>query len=576
MNVLLLSSAFNGLTQRAWLELRRTGHTVSVELATSTDDMVEGVGLARPDLIVCPFLKDRVPAQIWERHRTVIIHPGPVGDRGPSSLDWAIMEGETEWGVTALQAVDEMDAGPIWATRTITVPGGPLRKSGLYNGAVADAAIELIHEVVAKAADPEFVPRPLDYSSPDVGGRLRPLMRQADRAFAWSGSTADIVRTIRAADGSPGVRTTLGDQVVHAYDAHPGPDLAGRPGEIVAVAGTSVLVRTGDGTVRIGRLKSAATRNLKLPAVLALELTARANGEPTVLAGVTTAARLDPSLADLGKDVVHTREGDVGIISFDFYNGAMSTAQCREFADVLGHAAAQDTRVLLLRGGESWSNGIHLNVIEAAEHPPAEAWANIQAINEVCRRIVACDSHLVVAAMAGNAGAGGVMMALGADALYVRSDVVLNPHYQTMGLYGSEYWTYTLARRSGPQTAAELTEGCLPISAVEAVELGVADHLLPGGREMFEATVLDECHRLAKDADRYERLLRAKRTRLVRDARVKPLDAHQIEELARMSEDIFDDRRGFDAARRDFVFKTRPRETPPRLAAHRAADTVVK
>ena len=35
MRILLLSSAFNGLTQRAWIELRRAGHDVTVELAVS-------------------------------------------------------------------------------------------------------------------------------------------------------------------------------------------------------------------------------------------------------------------------------------------------------------------------------------------------------------------------------------------------------------------------------------------------------------------------------------------------------------------------------------------------------------
>ena len=120
------------------------------------------------------------------------------------------LDGEREWGVTALQAVEEMDAGPIWGSRTFPIdPTEPPRKSSLYSGPVADAAIELVHEIVVKAADPAFVPAPLDYRRPDVRGRLRPTMRQSDREFSWSDPTATIVRRIRAADGSPGVRTTL-------------------------------------------------------------------------------------------------------------------------------------------------------------------------------------------------------------------------------------------------------------------------------------------------------------------------------------------------------------------------------
>ena len=124
--------------------------------------------------------------------------------------------------------------------------------------------------------------------------------------------------------------------------------------------------------------------------------------------------------------------------------------------------------MLVLSGGEVFSNGIHLNVIEAAPHPAVEAWRNINAIDDVCRSIIRCTSQLVVSAVSGNAGAGGVMLALGADRVLLRDGVVLNPHYGTMGLFGSEYWTYVLPRRVGQFEAAALTEACLPLGPAAA------------------------------------------------------------------------------------------------------------
>ena len=85
MRILLLCSAFNGLTQRAWIELRDAGHDVTVELATSEATIVSAVDLFEPDLIICPFLRERVPTEVWQHLPTIIIHPGPKGDRGPSS-----------------------------------------------------------------------------------------------------------------------------------------------------------------------------------------------------------------------------------------------------------------------------------------------------------------------------------------------------------------------------------------------------------------------------------------------------------------------------------------------------------
>ncbi len=98
MRILLLCSAFNGLSQRAWLALRDAGHEVSVELATSAEAMVSAVALFEPDLIICPFLRERVPEAVWSRYRTIIVHPGPKGDRGPSSLDWALLTGAPRVG----------------------------------------------------------------------------------------------------------------------------------------------------------------------------------------------------------------------------------------------------------------------------------------------------------------------------------------------------------------------------------------------------------------------------------------------------------------------------------------------
>ena len=101
-------------------------------------------------------------------------------------------------------------------------------------------------------------------------------------------------------------------------------------------------------------------------------------------------------------------------------------------------------------GGDFFSNGIHLNVIEAADDPAAESWRNLRAINDLVREIIETDSHVVLSALAGDAAAGGVPFALAADHVVAREDVVLNPYYQHMGgLYGSEYWTYLLPRRVG-------------------------------------------------------------------------------------------------------------------------------
>lgn len=572
MKILLFCSAFNGLSQRAWIALRALGHDVTVHLSPDATPIERVCRDLNPDLIICPFLKDRVPESVWRHHRTIIIHPGPMGDRGPSSLDWAIAEGADTWGVTALQAAEEMDAGPIWATRTFSMPQEPVRKGSLYNGPVADAAIDMLAEVVAKAADPAFSPEPLDYDRADVIGRLRSTMTQADRCFDWEDPTDKILRNVRAGDGSPGVRTVIAGQELSVFDAHRGPSFRGHPGTIVGVRNGAVLVATGDGSLWIGQAKRRGAHSqppIKLPA--ARVLWDRLDGAPTVLSGATTGIA-DPDCAsggglDLsGQEMTYHREGPVGVLSFNFYNGAMSAGHCRRLEAALRRAISQDTRVLVLRGGDTFSNGIDLNTVEAARNPAGEAWANINAIDDVCRAIITCTDQLVVASVGSNAGAGGVMLALGADLVTVRDSVVLNPHYKTMGLFGSEYWTYTLPRRVGAERARELTEACLPIGAHHAAGIGLADQVIGGSRDQFETAVLDQALRLATSAG-FGRTIKEKQRRRQLDEIEKPLDAYRNEELGQMSRDMFDDRSGFGKARHAFVLKQKPEQTPAHLVA---------
>jgi putative two-component system hydrogenase maturation factor HypX/HoxX len=549
MKILLLVSSFNGLTQRTWCALREAGHDVSVELAIDEATIISGVEAAKPDLVLCPFLKERVPARVWQSWRTIIIHPGPVGDRGPSSLDHAIMKRLPVWGVTALQAVEEMDAGPVWATRTFPMPTEAPRKSVLYNGLVADAALQCVLEVVDKAADPAFVPTPLDAAHrPVPGADLQPMLRQHDRAFGWEDDADSIVRHIRAADGFPGVRTKLAGLVVNAFDAYPG-EAAGPPGKILAHRHGSVLVGTGAGSVWIGHLKRPD--GVKLPATMVLRGMLR--GVPHLQIGPYP-------------QVGYERQGDIGVLTFRFYNGAMSTRQCRRLGAGLRYALSQDTRVLVVRSGDCvYSNGIHLGVIEAAPDPAAEAWANIRAINAVSRRIITASNQTVISAYAGNAGAGGAMMGLGADLVVARAGVMLNPYYE-MGLFGSELHTYSLPMRVGAETAARLTTERLPVDALQARSIGLVDEV--GPREPYAfASWLHELAIAQSRTRRWRSTLAAKTERVWKAS--KPLSYFETRELAEMAGDMFDDRNGFAAARRGFIYKEKPAETPAKLALHR-------
>ncbi len=250
MRILLIASAYNSMTQRVHTELADRGHEIAVELALGDDQMRAGVGRYDPDLVIAPMLTTAIPDDIWSAYPCFIVHPGPRGDRGPSALDWAIMEGADRWGVTVLQANAEMDAGDIWASQDFTMPRGA--KSLLYRTEVADAAVQSVLLAVARFEGGSYRPEPLDYGRPDVIGEHRPRCRQEDRRIDWPGEpTSSVLAKLQAADSSPGILDTIGAAEYFLFGGCEEDDLRGEPGVILARRTGAICRATADGAVWI-------------------------------------------------------------------------------------------------------------------------------------------------------------------------------------------------------------------------------------------------------------------------------------------------------------------------------------
>ena len=250
MRILLVASAFNSLTQRVHAELRDRGHLVALELALPDGSLTEAVRRHAPRLVVAPMLRTAIPEEVWSAYTCLVVHPGPVGDRGPSSLDWAIHEGAEDWGVTVLQADAEMDAGDVWAAMPCRVP--PVAKSDLYRGEIADAALAAVLLAVERFADGTYVPR---RQGPTA--RVRPYLDQGVRRIDWTeDSTRTVLRRLRAADSQPGVLDELLGGEWYLHGGHPEGLLRGRPGELLATRAGAVCRATRDGAVWIPELRA--------------------------------------------------------------------------------------------------------------------------------------------------------------------------------------------------------------------------------------------------------------------------------------------------------------------------------
>ena len=552
--ILLLCDTFNSLTQRIFCYLKERGYRVSVEYALSSRTMEEGVELFGSDLIIAPYLTKKIPKNIYEKIPTFIIHPGPFGDRGAWALDNAILSEKPVWGVSVIEAVEDMDAGPVWASGEFAMPKAS--KGAIYRTLVSDMAVRLTEELLRKLRDHRTpVPNPLLPPHPKITQQMRSIDWQRD-------STDEIVKKINASDNFPGVQDRFYDLDLYLFGAVKEREglekIEAKPKQIIAKRDGAVLVKTIDGAVWIRQMTEIreGVRQIKLPSTYVLKSRIKGVRERRIPLYV-------PPTLQTFKEITYYQKGRVGFLGFDFYNGAMGSDHCIRLKYAI-ETLKEDLDILVLLGGEQFfCNGIHLCILEDSKKPGEDGWSNINAMNDLVRSIIFSDDLLTITAFQANAGAGGVFLGLGADIVMAKRGIVLNPHYKTLGLSGSEFHTYTLPRRVGEETARRLLDEALPVSAQKAKEIGMVDELFDDISEVEEFA-------LALGEDRYYDLLDAKRDRLEADE--ERIEELLQKELQRMYPQFWDENSPFHRLRHDFVHKICPTRTPKRLAIHRRED----
>jgi len=586
--ILLLGNAHNGMSQRVQRSLLAAGHDVDVELALNQKQMRRVVAQLRPDLIICPMLTARIPEDIWSRGYPnpdvpcIIVHPGVQGDKGMSAIDWALKE-DLPLGVTCLSATEEMDSGPVWATRVVSprrADMSTLTKSSVYKNEITEAAASAVLEAVEK-----FVAggRPTEVSPEDAAtlGTLLPTMSDADRAISFAASDAgEVARAVAYSDGRPGTPVSIRGEAFLAFEAvadgaMQAPSSA-VPGELLGHRDGAVAVACCEGSVVwLGHLQRTTKGAFKLKAISALpvsvvqELPELPPVDVFWASNAYSPAAVFKRPAETYTEIWAHVVDRVCYVMFEFYNGAMSTEQCRRLSSILAQARdRRDVDAVVLTGGyNAFSNGIHLNSIHAAEDATAGSWSswlNINAINDVVSEVFRTTDKLTISALRGSAGAGGFMAALAADRVLAHEGVVINPHYRSMGLFGSEYWTYSLPLRVGYEKALEITESKQAMSMAEALALNLVDGVIAPNVESFQEALHSEVLQLLANCTVRDELAEKQQSS---KERFQELEHCRSRELAIMFGNF--ESLEYCLARERFVAKKKPVATPAHLTSRR-------
>jgi len=177
--------------------------------------------------------------------------------RGAGPIQWALINGETETGITTMLMDEGMDTGAILLQATMAI--GQDDTAGSLSSRLADLGGRLLVETLAQLKTGTLTPRSQDHGQ----ATLAPLLKKEDGAVNWTMSATSIANRIRGLTPWPGAYTFLRMDrwtISRSVALDEATNLA--PGQITALTKDAIHVATGKGVLAIRELQPANGRRM--------------------------------------------------------------------------------------------------------------------------------------------------------------------------------------------------------------------------------------------------------------------------------------------------------------------------
>ena len=216
------------------------------------------VAASNADLLILAYVTQIVPESVLAVPRlgSICFHPSLLPKyRGGSAVNWAVINGERETGVTVFWPDAGIDTGPILLQRP--VPIDPDDSTGsLYYRRILPAGVALVLDSVALIAEGR-APRE---SQDESRASYEPLCRDPHGHVDWTKPAAVVHNLIRGCDPQPGAYTDVGTSRMRWYESRLAPDAAkAAAGTIIAAGEDGVVIAAADGAVRLAKARIDGT-----------------------------------------------------------------------------------------------------------------------------------------------------------------------------------------------------------------------------------------------------------------------------------------------------------------------------
>jgi len=212
-----------------------------------------------PDLCVMAFVTDFVPDSILQAPElgTIQYHPSLLPlHRGPSSINWPIINGEPKTGISIFWPDDGLDTGPILMQKTVLI--GPDDTVGsLYYEKLYPLGVQAMTESVALIRQGLAPKNPQDH---DLAS-YESWCGRKDGQINWENSGSEIYNRIRGCDPRPGASTRLGDKEIFLFDASFVDQVHDRPGGTLIGIDDGFDIAVNGGLIRIATVRFDGMRS---------------------------------------------------------------------------------------------------------------------------------------------------------------------------------------------------------------------------------------------------------------------------------------------------------------------------
>jgi methionyl-tRNA formyltransferase len=173
--------------------------------------------------------------------------------RGAAPIQWAIIRGETETGITIMKLDAGMDTGP-----TLLRQAEPIRDddtAGTLAGRLAEIGASLMIDTLARidALAPE--------KQDDALATMAPMLEKETGRIDWTKPARAVSCLVRGVDPWPGAYATVGAETLKIWGARVVPG-KGAPGEVLGVDRDGLTVACGEGAVALAELQLPGKKRL--------------------------------------------------------------------------------------------------------------------------------------------------------------------------------------------------------------------------------------------------------------------------------------------------------------------------